>query len=545
MPLRGWAWAAMLVAGQTAAARDCGTVIVPTGIGVNDVPGAVATMHPALYTGSAYEFETMGLLFRPLVWVGPGLRIDREASLASAIDVSADDTVFTVTVKPYVWSDGRPVTADDVLYDWSLIQALGPAYSQYDNGGVPQLIRSIEALDAHRVAFTLTRPVNPEWFEQAGLNQFYALPRHAWGRYDIGQQQTMQSEASFYGVVDGPFRLTEFTLGRQAVFVPNPVYSGHRASIRRLVVNFLQGTDPLEALEAGQIDMASLPFQLWHAADALRGLQRIRTGAALAFGVITPNLKNPADPFFDDVTVRDAIKRAIDQQRIVTAVFHGNATAQAGLIPSSLADLLAPDLRDGRSPFSYDPDAARALLDRAGWAPGPDGVRIKKGRRLAFSVLITAGAETRIMLMQLIQSDLARVGIALSIREVEFNQLIARMLGPATDWDAVFLDYTIQSFPDPMQYFAPNATGNYEHYSDPTMDRLLARANGEPGRDGLYAVEDYAVTQQPLIFLPDGSFTILARPGIEGIDRFFSPTGNWSPEYLTLHGAMACPDAAP
>ena len=523
-------------------AAACGTVIVPTGIGVGDVPGSTATLHPVLYTGSIYETELMNLLYRPLIWLGAGLKIDWDAGLASAIDVSADDTVFTVTLKPYVWSDGAPVTADDVLYDWSLIRALGPGYSQYDDGGIPQLVRSVSVLDSHRIAFRLTRAVNPEWFRQAGLSQFYALPRQAWGRYSIAEQQTLQSEASFYRVVDGPFRVTDLVLGRHAIFVPNPAFSGHRASIRRLIVNFLQGTNPLEALETGQVDMASLPFELWRAASALHDVQRVPTGAALGFGVITPNLANPADPFFDDATIRDAIKQAVDQRRIVAAVFHGSASTQAGLVPSSLPDLLAPDLRDGRTPLPYDPDAARALLDRAGWRPERDGIRVKDGRRLAFTVLITAGAETRIMLMQLVQADLARVGVALSIREVEFNQLIARMLGPPAGWDAVFLDYTIQSFPDPVQYFAPNATGNYEHYSDPKMDRLLARANGEPGHDGLYAVEDYIVTQQPLIFLPDGSFTILARPGIGGIDKFFSPTGNWRPEYLTLHGAMACDD---
>ncbi len=539
MAPRVWLLGAMFA--TPSPARDCGTVIVPTGVGVADIPGAVATLHPALYTGSIHDFQLMNLLYRPLLWVGPGLRVDRDSSLASAIDVNADDTVFTVTLKPYTWSDGAKVTADDVLYDWSLIQQLGSAYSQSGNGGVPQLIRSIKALDDHHVEFTLTRAVNPEWFEKAGLYQFYALPRHAWSRYSVAQQQSLQSEANFYDVVDGPFRVTDFVLGRHAVFVPNPLYSGHHASIRRLVVNFLQGTDPLEALEAGQLDMASLPFELWRAAASLHDVQRVPTGAALAFGVITPNLKNPIDPFFDDVRVRDAIERAIDQRHIVDAVFHGNAMPQVGLIPSSLPDLLPPDLRRGNSPLSYNPEAARALLDQAGWKVGSDGVRVKNGRRLAFTVLITAGAETRILLMQLVQSDLAKVGITLSIREVEFNQLIARMLGPVTEWEAVFLDYTIQSFPDPLQYFQPGATGNYEHYADPTMDQLLARANGSPGRDGLYAVESYIVMQQPLIFLPDGSFTILARPGIGGIDKFFSPTGNWSPEYLTLSGAMACP----
>jgi peptide/nickel transport system substrate-binding protein len=541
MPLsaRAAVLAGLLVAGP-AAASDCGTVIVPTGIGLNDVPGTVATFHPVLFTGSIYELQLMNLLYRPLIWVGRGVTIDWSESLASAIDINADDTVFTVTLKSYEWSDGKPVTADDLLYDWSLIKQLGHAYVDDGIGGVPDMIASVREIDPLHVAFTLTHPVNPEWFELAGLSQFYPLPRHAWADIPLARQQSLQSEASFYNVVDGAFRLQSLDLGRQAVFVPNPAYSGHKASIRRLVVNFLQGSNPLEALEAGQLDMATLPFTLSKAADQLSGFQRISVGSALAFGVIIPNLRNPAVPFWDEVAIRQAIKRAIDQSRIISTVFHGHATPQAGLVPSSIPQLLAPDLHDGASPLGYDPAAARALLDGAGWKPGPDGIRVKDGHRLAFTVLVTADAETRLMLLQLVQADLARVGVALSIKEVEFNQLIARMLGPPADWEAVFLDYTVNSYPDPTQYFAPGASGNYEHYSDPTMDRLLAAWSGGKGREGLFAIEDYAVLQQPLIFLPDGSFTVLARPGIEGIDRFISPTGNWSPEYLTLHGELAC-----
>ena len=522
------------------ARTGCGTVIVPGLVGINDVPNAAATLHPALYTGAAAETQLMNLLYRPLVWVGPGMTIEWEDGLASAIEASADRTVFTVTLKDYNWSDGQKVTAADVIYDWTLIRQLGEAYSQYGIGGVPGLIRDVRAVDAHHVVFETTRPVNTEWFELSGIGQFYALPAHAWGRYSIAAQQTLQSEVSFYDVVDGPFRLETFALGRYASFLANPLYGGHRASISRLVVEFLQGTNPLEALEAGDIDMATLPFTLIGAAGSLHGYDRVRIKAAPQFGVITPSLTNPDDPFFADVRVRQAIVQAIDQKRIIGAVFGGQAMPQAGVIPSAMPDLLAPDLRDGHTPLPYDPAAAARLLDEAGWRTGPDGVRTKDGRRLAFSVLVTADAETRLLLLQVIRDDLARVGIAMSIREVEFNQLIVRMLGPPAGWDATFLNYSVGTFPDPFQYFATGSTENYEHYSDPAMDRMLAATSRAPGREALFEAEDAIVRQQPIFFVPDGDYTVLVRPGIGGVEKFIDPNSNISPEYLTLSGAMAC-----
>ena len=539
----GVAWAGPAWVAPARAAPGCGTVVMPGLVGIGDVPNAVATLHPALYTGGAAEVQMMNLLYRPLIWVGKGMTITWDDSLASAIEPNADDTVFTVTLKPYRWSDGRAVTAGDVVYDWTLIKELGAAYSQYGLGGVPDLIRDVRAVDAHHVAFETTRRVNPEWFELSAIGQFYALPRQAWGALSIAQQQTRQSEVPFYDVVDGPFRLAELALGRHAVFVPNERYGGHLASIRRLVIEFLQGTDPLEALEAGEIDMATLPFTLMGAADKLHGYQRLTIRASPQFGAMTPNLTNPNDPFFADVRVRQAIARAIDQKRIIASAFHGQASYQAGVIPSAMPDLLSPALRNGGAPFGYDPQASRRLLDEAGWKPGPDGVRVKDGRRLAFSVLVTADAETRLLLLQIVQDDLARVGIAVTIREVEFNQLIARMVGPPSGWDATFLDYSVESYPDPFQYFATGASGNYEHYSDKTMDALLATASRVPGRDGLFAVEDYVVQQQPIFFLPDGDHTVLVRPGIEGVERMIDPNSYLSPEYLTLSGPMACEGA--
>ncbi len=521
-------------------APPCGTVIVPAGVGMNPTPAAVETLHPALYTGSLYENEAFQILYRPLVWVGGDTAIDPVNSLASNIAVSADRTRFTVTLRPWHWSDGRPVTSADVLYDWQIIKALGPAYADYLVGGVPNAIRDVSAPDAQTVVFTTTRPVNPEWFELSGLSQFTPLPRHAWGRYSIAEQQTLQSEASFYDVVDGPYRLASFALGRHAVFEPNEHYDGQKSHISRFVIDFLGGANPLEALQGGQLDIATIPFALLERTRHLPDFRQVTIPDAPILSSIIPNLRNPNLPFLRDVRVRQAIARAIDQKRIIAAVYHGQALEQHGFVPSSMTNFLAPALRAGRSPLDYDPAAARALLDAAGDRLGPDGIRIEGGHRLEFTVFVTAGAEERLLMLQLAQSDLRRVGIALDIKEVEFNQLLARMLGPPTAWDAVFLAWTILTYPDPTDWFASGSTQNYEHYSNPEMDRLLDAATGSDNRDALFKLEMFALEQQPMIFLPDGFYTEIARPGIDGIEKFLSRNGNWTPEYLTLSGAMAC-----
>lgn len=530
--------AAFLLAGP-ASASTCGTVVVPVGIGLSD-PDTVNSLHPILSPPSAYGQQLFRMLYWPLIWVGSTHQIDWTESLASAITIADGGATFRLTIKPDLWSDGVPVTADDIVYSWEMIRALGPAFGNFGTGGLPQLVRDITADGPHGLRIRLTRPVNTEWFELSGMPLLYALPRHAWGRYSITQQQSLQTDDHFFSVVDGPFKLEHLAIGRNASFLPNPLYAGHHPELRRLVVTFLAGGDPLSALEAGQIDMANLPFTVWNAAHALTGFNDIPVGAGAAYDVIIPNLANARIPFLADVRIRRAIEQGIDQKRIIDAVFHGNSEPDYGFVPLSLTSLLSPRMRDGTSPLAFDRAAAARALDAAGWRPGADGVRVHDGMRLAFDVLTTAGLPLGLEMLQLIKDDLTHIGIDMRIKEVQFNQIIARMVGPSDGWDAAFISWSIDGYPDGTQLFKSGSSSNFEHYASPEMDRMLDDATLAQGRDGLYALEDYVSAQQPMIFLPAGFYSVLVRPGIEGVNDFVGPSGAWTPEYLRLTGPMAC-----
>ena len=516
----------------------CGTVVVPAGVGLGD-PQPVNSLDPVLATGTIYEQQAYQLLFRPLIWSDAQHEIDWAQGLATSVDVQDGGATFAVTLRSYNWSDGTPVTADDVLYWWELVGLLGKTYVYYGTGGIEPHPRR----DGDRAAQSgraHDSPGEPGLVRADRTGGVLCPPRHIWGRLSLAQQQNEQSSASFYRVSDGPFELSQFVLGRYAAFVPNPSYGGHKATIRRLVVDFLQGVDPLAALEAGQVDMATLPFTVWDAARKLPGFRAVPIGPVAGYFTIIPNLKGTHATFLADVRVRQAISMAIDQKRIMDVVFHGSSLPDRGFVPTALTHYLSPGIRDGTSTLTDDPGRARALLDAAGWQMGMDGVRTKDGKRMEFDVLVTAGAAERLEALQLIASDLAAVGIVVHIKEIQFNQMFARMLGPAGDWDSVLIGWTMPGYPEGSQFFATGSTSNYEHYSNPEMDKLLEAAVDKPGLDGLFAVENLVMQEQPMIFLPDGFHEVLVRPGIEGVADFVKPNGTWLPEYLTLSGAMAC-----
>ncbi len=520
-----------------AAAEPCGSVVLPAAIGLSSQPTAIQTLHPVLMTGTIAEQNAIDLIFEPLVWLDADREIDPARGLAARIVADRNDTRFTVALRPWHWSDGTDVTSADVRYTWDLIRALGSAYYNANVGGVPSLIASVGTPDPRTVVFTLRRPTNPEWFEQLGLIQLTPLPRHAWQHLSIADQQ---SQAAFYGVVDGPFRLTALRLGRDAVFVPNPLYDGHKASIARLVDVFDTGIDPVEAIRTGTIDAAEVPFTLWSVAARMTSFDRLALPAEGQMNTVIPNLLNPDTPFLGDRAVRDAIARAIDQKRIVATVFHGRSQPQEGFVPTAHTADLPPELRGGAGPLSFDPDAARALLDRAGDRAGPDGVRAGHGHRLAFTLLISAGFPESRLLAEIVQQDLAAVGIAMDIQEVAFNQLTVRVLGPKRGWDAILVNWGGGGYPDGTQWFASASSQNYEGYGNATMDALLDRAIGQDGTAPLYALKRAVVAAQPMIFLLDGDATLLIRRGLHGMDRLIGPNSEFSPQYLTLEGAMAC-----
>ncbi len=530
---------ALLASPAIASAAPCGTLVLPANLTFGP-PNPANTFHPVLSTGTFSEQNGIDLLFRPLVWIGQDDRIDPSQGLAASIVADADDRRFTVTLRPWHWSDGTAVTSADVLYTWHLIRQLGAAYVNFGLGGVPQDIRDVAAPDPHTVVFTLDRTVNPDWFEQLGITDFTPLPAHAWSSIPLATQQTRQGEASFYRVVDGPFHLESLMLGRYAAFVRNRRYDGHQPDYERLVIDFLAGADPLEALRAHALDAAFLPFDLRARENRLGDWQRVALGSQGSLDTIILDFRNRSVPFLRELAVRRAMARAIDQKRIVATVFAGETLPQYGFVATARTDQLPPELRNGASPLAYDPAGARAALDAAGWRAGPDGIRARDGQRLAFTMLVDADFTDGIKMAQLVETDLRAVGIAVDLREMAFTQLIARLSGPADGWQTVLMNWGGAGYPDGTQWFASTSSFNFGGWNDPPTDRLLADATAHAGDGPLFALERHIVAAEPMLFLPDGDPTLLARRGIGGFARLAGPGGEFSPENLTLPARMRC-----
>lgn len=514
-----------------AAPQTCGTVIVPPGVGSGAPPASVTELNP-FFVNSTYNGVASGLLYEGLIWVNRNHTITWSRSLATKIDVSKDNTVFTVTMKPWTWSDGQPVTAKDVQYTFDMIKKLGPTYLNYGTGGIPTVVKSFKVLNSQQFEIVTLHPVNPTWFEIEGLPILAPYPEHAWGKYSINQMWRRQSDPSFFKVIDGPYQVASFKLGRHIIFTPNPKYQGHKSRISRFIMKFLHSSgSEIEGIRTGSIDISNLPFSLWQEGHRLKDVRLIKLPPAFGFDYTQLNYKNPAVSFFRDVKVRQAMVDAKSQRIANKLLLHGLGTVQHGPVPVDPPTFLSPSARAGRWPVGYNPAKAKRLLDEAGWKPGPDGIRVKDGRRLAFTYLQASGGSTSMLRAELAQQWLRAVGIDMKIRLVTFNQILALQEKPLA-WEAAGFGWQLGSYPSDGAQLRTNGAQNQAGYSDPKMDRLLNAVTTEPGTDALYKYQDYAAEQQPELFSGNPGSVILVHKGLRGINKFISPTGSWSPQYL-------------
>ena len=523
--------AAALPASALAAPVACGTVIVPPGVGLGTPPASVTSLNPFLIS-SAYDGEAAGLLFYGLFWVNRDHKIDWSRSLATKIDVSNNNTTFTVTMKPWNWSDGRPVTSKDVEFTFDIIKRLGTTYVAYGSGGIPTLIKQFKILGPEQFEVTTKHPVNPDWFELVGLSQLVPYPAHAWSKYSVNQMWRHQSDPNFFKVVDGPYRITSYKMGRHIVFEPNPSYQGHKSKIRRFIMKFLHSSGAeIEGMQSGTLDMSNLPFSLWSAGHKLKNVRVMKMTPNFGFQFIQMNYKNPQVSFFHDIAVRQAMADAINQEQAIRVLFHGATNPQYGPVPVVPATFLSPSAKAGKYPVGFDPVKARKLLDDAGWKMGPGGIREKNGKLLQFVDTIPSGGATGMLWTEMQQQDFRAVGIDMKIRQVTFNQVIAMQYKPLA-WQAMSFGWSLGNYPSDGGQLRSNGNYNQMGYSDKKMDKLLNAVTTQPGNEALYKYQDYAAEQQPIIFQNDTGAVILVRKGLHGVNKAFPPTGAWSPQYL-------------
>jgi peptide/nickel transport system substrate-binding protein len=499
-------------------------------------PQPVNSFMPVLSPASILDDEVEVLLYRPLLWIGQKVTIEMDRSIADAISVSSNNTIFTVGMRHnYVWSDGMPVTADDVAYCFNLIKTYGTKYAYYGIGGLPTLVKSFKALSPYSFSITLSKSVNPDWFKLNGLAQLRPLPAHAWKKYSITYLFNHQTDPGVLSVVDGPYKLTKFVTGQYARFDRNPNYSGHKSYLDRYIMQFYTSDQAqFAALKTGAVQIGDLPFALFNAAGQLSRLPTYDL-SVFQFHWIVLNYRNPATSFFRDVKVRQAMQLAIDQPLMNSLLYHGHANAAYSPVPFVPDTYVSPHAKATQNARHFDLAKANAILEADGWKM-VNGVRQKNGQKLAWTLQLIGNGLTDVKQGSIIQQDFAKIGIDLKLRSITDSILFGEFGHKGTEWDgiSIFWIYYPNFYPIGAGLFDTTGGANFGSFSDPKMDALINDAQVTPGLKGVFAYQDYASQVVPCLYLDQPTTIIKYQPNVHGVTDFFNPVFAYSPEYLWL-----------
>jgi peptide/nickel transport system substrate-binding protein len=316
----------------------------------------------------------------------------------------------------------------------------------------------------------------------------------------------------------GPFRFVDYRPKERITVERNNDYWGEKPLVARMTFRFYPDRNArLLALQAGDIDLAyEIPR------DDVAGLESrgftIAKSTVGAYRAIYLNAhgEEPYD-ILSDVNVRKAIAVGIDRQKHVDGVLDGLATTDQTFVPPSALGASASLIRG----HQYNLNAARSLLDNAGWRAGADGIRVKDGRRLRLTLVSGfPSAEVIRPTPTFLQAELRNLGIEVEIVErpdsASFQDLMGRKQGDIFIEDGNQNDANVGFLPILLLYTGPGSSGSgvYQGIAapGPRFDQLIQPALTEPDHAKLQEIVatamNEAITEQATVLPLNGVYRI-------------------------------------
>jgi ABC-type transport system substrate-binding protein len=446
--------------------------------------------------------------------------------LATGYTVSDDGLVYTFTLQPGVtFHDGTPFDADAVKYN--LERKITLRLPTHDT--VPW--SSIEVVDPLTVAVTLTAPAP---------HIVNVLAAKTWSIYAPGWAEAVGPDGvKSTAVGTGPFRVQEFLPNDRLVMVRNENYwQPGLPYLDSVVFRVIPDANTRAALlEAGDVDMAlGLPTPV---TQRLATDPRFTVHSAVSTRQYYITMNNYKAPL-DDVRVRRAINHAVDKEGIIQAVFLGVGATVANAV--YLTPEVAGYVAVGN--YAYDPEAAEALLDEAGWTLGRDGWRSKDGVRLSISLYTRRGSTTGdFEIAELVQGMLADVGVEVDLQLFESASFVPNVTVVKEEAKYDMANLTVGTITGDAEYIvstfyrsdsAAPRLYNRAYYANPEVDRLsdLTRTmNSVEERNAVYAdILRIVFEDAPILQLFDAVEFLAASNAVEGL--YFEPTfSNWPVKY--------------
>ena len=464
------------------------------------------------YGWGAGEHVHEPLIQSTLVRTNTDLEIEND--LATGYECSADGLTWTVTIRDDVkFTDGEPLTAEDVAFTYNTCRDVSSVNDF-------TMLEEAVAVDDYTVEFHMNEPYSiwPYTMAVVGI-----VPAHA---YDENYGQNP--------IGSGRYIMKQWDRGQQVIFEANPDYYGEEPKIKKLTVLFMEEDAALAAAMAGQVDVAhtaaaysemTIDGYSLLAVETVdnRGFNLPATEPQEIDGVVYGNALT------SDVNVRRAINLAIDREEMIENVLNGYGT-----VAYSICDKM-PWYNEA-SVTEYDLDAAKALMDEAGWVEGSDGIREKDGVKAQLTLMFATGDSVRQALAEDAANQLRELGIDVSTQSVGWDTAydLAQSQPLIWGWGA----HT------PMEMYniyhtSETGLAQYSPYSNETVDSYMDQALQCSDLEESYELWKLAqwdgttgITQEgdiPWIWLCNVDHLYFVRDGLKIADQKLHPHGHgWS-----------------
>ncbi|MBD1940499.1 ABC transporter substrate-binding protein [Microcoleus sp. FACHB-68] len=402
-----------------------------------------------------------------------------EPALAESWEISKDKQHVIFTLRENLkWSDGTPLTADDVVFTYEKI-VFNPAIPTDardslkigNSGAFPKLRK----LDARRIEFILPEPFAPFLRTTTGPpDGIIILPKHALETAVNTKTSTGTPKfLSTWGagtnpteiIVNGPYLIESYTTSERVIFRRNPYYWQRDAQgnqlpyIERVIWQITDSMDTqLLQFRSQDLDttdgwgrMRPEDFPLLKREEKRGNFKIHIAGPRPGTNFISFNLNKGrrngrpfVDPvksrWFNTVAFRQAIAHAIDRQSMINNSLRGLGELQNSPISVQSPYYISP--KEGLKVYDYNPEKSRKLLLSAGFKYNPQGQLLDEaGNRVRFTLMTNADNQTRVAMGAQIKQNLSKIGIQVDLNPIAFSTLVDK-LSDTLDWECYLLGFT-------------------------------------------------------------------------------------------------------
>ncbi|MBR0882665.1 peptide/nickel transport system substrate-binding protein [Bradyrhizobium japonicum] len=397
------------------------------------------------------------------------------------------------------WHDGKPFTADDVVFTWAYAADLATA--AYSTGSYKDI--TVEKIDDHTVKVLFKAPT-PFWADPFVGSVGQILPKHHFG--DYAGAKSREAPGNLKPVGTGPYKFVEFKPGDLIRAERNPDYhvknqphfdtlevkgGGDAVSAARTVLqtgeydyawNLLVEEEVLKRMEAsgkGRVDITpsgNVEFIILNTTDPWTEVDGERSSV------------KTKHPTLSDPVVRQAFNLLIDREAIQKFIYGRGGIATASFVNQP------QQFKSGKLTYAFDVDKANKILDEAGWKRGADGIREKDGKKLKY-VFQTSINAPRQKTQAIIKQACQKAGIDIELKSVTASVFFSSDVGNPDTYSKLYCDMemynTTQPQPDPERFLNQCVSWeiankenkwlgrNISRWSDPEADKAYKTAQQE------------------------------------------------------------------